>query len=268
MVKSIISSPIGKSFVATAMLTSAVISANATNINTANSSQKANNELVSKEAAKALKANTLSIGTFSYEHNKKLNKLYLENCALDEKKRDKKETLDAIYRVYGTYGATIELQRAIDAVFIEKALNAFLGHFDFTKKDQDLISQVASQFYGWQDNVYFTDLFREELKMYSEQDYPSAEKAIEYIDNHINNKNFFTDADIKTYNDHSEIFKSKQLNPDSAQGKSDLLAYKVHLLNILAFNNFFTQDHKMPERYLFMYYFSENFVNAENSIKP
>lgn len=270
MIKPIITNPITRKFVATAILTTSVLATSAATIQEGKNktTQTAQSELVGTDAAKAAMTNAVKIETFSLEHNKKLDDIYLKNCLPDMSKKDKKSNLDAIYRVYGTYGATIEIQRAIDSQFMENTINSFLNHYALSDDQRDLAKVVTSHFYGWQDQVLFTDLFRDELKMYDEQEFPSAEKAIAYVDNHINNTDFFTEADKKVYEEHSKIFKSKQPNKNSSQALSDLLAYKVHLLNILAINNYFSLKYQIPQRELFMAYFIKDFVNGDASIRP
>lgn len=270
MIKPVQISSIGRKVIATTMFATAVLASNANTLKNSNKNieEKQKTELISSDASKAMASNAIIPQTFSFEHNKKLDKIFLENCDLDSSKKDKKENLDAIYRIYGTYGATIEIQRLIDSQLIENTINTFLGHYTLPRQIVERGQEVTSHFYGWQDLVFFTDLFKEELNMYQKQEYPSAETATEMIDNHINNSEFFNEGDKKIYNDHSKIFKAKQTNPNSAQAKSDLLAYKVHLLNILAFNNYFAQEHMLPEKSLFMFYFSNYFVSGENVIKP
>ena len=143
-----------------------------------------------------------------------------------------------------------------------------MGHYALTDKERSTAQEITAHFYGWQDQILFTDLFREELKMYDEQEFPSAETAISYIDKHINNTNFFTETDKKIYEEHSRIFQSKQINKTNSQALSDLLAYKVHLLNVLAFNNYFTKEYAIPEKHLFNAYFHNDFINGQAAIKP
>ena len=268
MIKSIIANPIGRRFVATTMLTTAVIGGDATKLCSAqNISTNVQTELINNNAAQALKANTISLESFSFERNRKLNKIYLKNCDIDRTQKNKKETIDAIYKVYGTYGATIELQNIIDSQFIESSINQYLEHFSFTDKTRAKAINLASEFYKWRDDVFFTELFADEQKMYEEQRFPSAEKAIEVIDNHINNDEFFSKQDKETYDKNSKWFLSEQKDKTSVQAKSDLLSFKVHLLNALAFNRYFIKNN-MPEDVIFRYYFNDKFVNGENCIEP
>lgn len=270
MIKPIIASPVTRKFVTTAMLATSVLATNATIIhNDKNKTpQTFQTELIGADAAKTIKTNAMKLETFGFEHNKKLDDIYIKNCLPEISKKNKKDNLDAMYRVYGTFGATIEIQREIDSHFMEKAINSYLDHYSLTDQNRRAAQEIISHFYGWQDNVLFTDLLKDELKMYEEQDFPSAEKAISYVDKHINNKEFFTDVDKKIYDEHSRNFQSKQINKDGLQALSDLLAYKVHLLNILAFDNYFSKNHSVPEKQLFVVYFITEFVNGEASIKP
>lgn len=270
MIKPITTAPITRKFIATAMLATSVLATNAATIQEGKNkaTQATQTELVGTDAAKAAMTNAVKIETFSLEHNKKLDDIYLKNCLPEMSKKDKKSNLDAIYRVYGTYGATIEIQRAIDSHFIEKTINSYMNHYALTDKERSTAQEITAHFYGWQDQVLFTDLFRDELKMYEEQELPSAEKAISYVDRHINNKDFFTEADKKVYEEHSKIFQSKQVNKNSSQALSDLLAYKVHLLDALAINNYFSKNYPVPKNPIFVAYFTSDFVNGDASIRP
>ena len=78
MIKSIIANPIGKCFVATTMLTTAVIGGGVTKLCSAqNISTKVQTELINNNAAQALKANTISLESYSFE--KKLAKIFTNN---------------------------------------------------------------------------------------------------------------------------------------------------------------------------------------------
>ena len=269
MIRSIMANPIGRKILATTLFTTSVLATNA--MTTQDNKDKIANakqvELVSPEFARATATNAVRLETFSIEHNKKLDKIYIENCEQGYSKKYRKENLDAMYRVYGTYGATIEIQRAVDSQFIENTFNSFLDHYELTNNERERAKETFSLFYGWQDNILFSDLFKEELKMYEEQDFPSAEKAISYIDKHIDNKEFFTEKDKKMYNEQSKMFESMQIDKNTPQAKSDLLAYKVHLIHIFAFHKFFNEN-PIPEKSLFWRYFSRDFVNGEAAIKP
>ena len=66
---------------------------------------------------------------------------------------------------------------------------------------------------------------------------------------------------MEFYNNESEVFKSLQSESESVQAKSDLLAYKVHLLNSLAFSKYI-KDKPFPEYPILSYYFSYEFVST------
>ena len=103
--------------------------------------------------------------------------------------------------------------------------------------------------------------------MYAQQEYPSAEKAIKFIDSHIHNSKYFIKDDVKIYNDNCERFKSKQTDKVSVQAKADLLAYKTHILNVLAFKNYLEKV-KVPKESILSYYFKYDFMNSKNCVKP
>lgn len=269
MVKAILSTPIGRKITATTMLATAVLSTNAANLKVENTNSNYNQtELISQEAATALKNQVLKEPTNIVEHNKKMNKLLLATCENNKETKKMKSNLDAIYRVYGPYASMIELQRTLDDHYIEETFNSYLEYYNLTKYDCDIAKQIISHFHGWKDNVYYTELFKDELKMYEKSSIPNAEECLATIDNHINNKEFFKDDDIEIYHEFSKIFKAKQTDKDSPQAKADLIAYKVHLLNALAFNNYFTVDYKIPKPNVFAVSFGYDFVNGIGVVKP
>lgn len=266
MIKPIFANRIGRNFIASTILATAALSTATTSPATAkNTAQK---EIVSQAASTAMQSNIINLGTFSMAHNKKLDKIYLDKCDTENSAKSKKSTLNAIYNVYGTYGATIEIQREIDDACIKESLNKYLTHFSYIGKERKAATKITSDFYEWKNDVFYTQLFQEELKMYEEQEYPSAEKAMEVIDNHINNSAFFSKEAKETYTKGCQYFQAKQTNKNPEIAKSDLLAYKVHLLNTLAFHKFFTEDNKIPEKHVFMYYLDYEFLNGYAKIKP
>ena len=71
---------------------------------------------------------------------------------------------------------------------------------------------------------------------------------------------FFEKVDIDAYNEYSKRFASKQDKKDLQSAKSDLLAYKVHILDALAFNRYIMKMNSLPEEGAFFYYFKYDFV--------
>lgn len=268
MIKPILSNSIGKTFVATAMLATAVIGTNAETIKNKQQNNAEQTELVSKETAQALKSNAIALNNKSIEHNKKIDKVYIKNCEPEKSVKNKKSSLDAMYNVYGSYGANIQIQTAIDTHFIKGTINSYLEHLSFLNENRAKAQSIFSEFYEWQNNEFYSDLYQEELKMYEKEEYPSVETAINFVDKQILNPKYFEKGDIKIYEKGCDIFKSEQKDGNSPQGKSDLLAYKVHLMNSLAFFNQLTKKHELPDEYIFTYYFNYEFLNGEASIKP
>ena len=268
MLKTVAQKPATRKFIATTMIATSVAVADVNNLNakdTLNTSIQT--EVISKAGAEALKSNAYTLEVTNPERNKNLEKLYIKSCENGKSVKEKKKSLDAIYRVFGTYGATIEVQRQIDDAYLAKAFNSYTGHYVLTDSARNDADQKIEDFNQWKNDIFYTELFKSELEMYEEEPFPSAEKAISVIDNHINNPNFFSEADVEFYNNESEVFKSLQTESESVQAKSDLLAYKVHLLNSLAFSKYI-KDKPFPEYSILSYYFSYEFVNGGSSIKP
>lgn len=268
MVKSIISSPLTRKVATMAMLTTSVTLASANNLNTNNVNNETNQtELMSYEAATSLIAKTVDIIDCS-EHNKKLNKLILKNFDKTKDAKEIKTLINETYRTLGTFGATIELQRMLDDISIEKTINLYLSHFSLLDKNRNIAQQIISQFYGWKDNVFYTDLKNEEMTLHFSKNSLSANDYINKIDKHINNNKFFNQEEIDFYKTYSKKFVSQQKDKNSLQAKSDLLAYKVHLLNSLAFNKFFLLDNSLPNEKTFLGIFNFDFIFGEDTIKP
>ena len=269
MIKPILANPISRKFIATTMFATAVLGAGA--LGTAAQTSKTHPqqvELVSKDAASALQAHSFTIEPPQVSHNRKLDRLYIKNCEQDKTAKYKRETLNAIYNVYGTYGATIEIQRNIDDHFFNETLDKYLEHFSIIDKKREKASNAISDFNTWRNDVFYTELFKDELKMYEEQEYPNADFAIETIDKHINNRKFFSKEDSEIYKKGTNYFLSKQKDKTSSKAKSDLLAYKVHLINSIAFYNYLTKVNALPEKHIFHYYFNYEFLNGESAIEP
>lgn len=262
MVKAIFSNPIGRKIVATTMFTTAIVSTNATNLKTINSNDIDNHtEIISKSASSALRNNIITFSTKNQEHNKKIEKNLAKICNSNKEIKRLKESTTAIYKTFGTFGGTIELQRIIDDYYIENTFDKYKEHYSMNEKKIEYADQIFSHFLGWKDNVYYTELFSEELKLYETTDFPAAEVFFNVIDNHVNNKNFFLEEDAVIYKKLSDNFKSKQKETFSLQAKSDLIAYKIHLLNTLAFYNYFEQVKDLPDKYIFKTNFRYDFVN-------
>ena len=268
MLKTVTQSHATRKFVASAMLATTVSASNANALNICEDLSTTNQiEVVSKSGADALKTNTFTYNPIKHRHNKDLDKLYIKSCETNKFVKDKKDKLDVIYGLYGAYGATVELQRDVDSVYMEKMFNSFLGHYSLSETVREKAKQKFEGFREWQNEVYYPELAKSEMLMYSEQQFPDLEKVTSVIDNHINNSGIFSKEDAKIYYGNSNKFKSRQVESDNEKAKFDLLAYKVHLLNVLAFHNYI-KENEFPESSLLQYYFAYDFVNGKGFVKP
>ena len=269
MIRKIATSPINTRFITTSLVISSLLCGIAT-ADAGNKNNKRKNittEVVSKDVAQSLQSNTFSLGTFCNEHNKKLDKIFLKSCNPQSSPKDKKQYLDSLYMTSGTYGATIELQRSIDDYHMQNTFETFSGYYRFSASDILKIKQLSSEFNQWKDTIFYPDLKKSE-KTIQTQNFLTAENATDIIDKHLLNKNYFIEEDIKIYNNACENFKSKQTDKISAMSKSDLLSYKVHVLNVLAFKNFINSRNDNPDSHIFNYYYHRHFINGEASIEP
>lgn len=268
MVKAIFPNSI-KKVATTVMFTTAVLGASANELKRANEANEVNQtELVSKEAATAIKNQAVIKYADKTEHNKKIDELLLDTCNNSKETKEIKKSMDLIYGVLGTYGAMIELQRSLDDFYVDEAFDKYLQQDELTEFDKNNAAQVISHFQGWKDNVYYSELFESEIEMYDRTTLPDADACLAVLDNHINNKEFFAEDDKIIYNEFSNFFLSKQRETESVQAKSNLIAYKVHLLNSLAFNNYFSKADKMPKEKLFALSLANEFINGKGVVKP
>ena len=269
MIKPINPIRLGKILTTTMLLSGAILTSGAKNnlVQGVDKKDKAQTELVSKDNANAFVSNAVSLETHSFDHNKKLDKLYFKHCEPLNSEKGKRGSLKSIYKVYGTFGGTVELQRTLDSHFVKRTISSYINHFALSQQDVEKVQNIVSKFYEWENDEFFKELYLTELKMYEEQEFPSAEKVISYIDKHIDNSKYFTDDDRATYKTASRNFEAKQEKKNSVQSKSDLLAYKIHIMDALAYKNFFEQN-GIPEPSLFMYYFKHDFLNGEAKIRP
>lgn len=269
MIRKIATSPINTRFITTSLVISSLLCGIAT-ADAGNKNNKRKNittEVVSKDVAQSLQSNIFNLGTFSQEHNRKLDRAFLKIIDSKTSSKDKKQYLDSLYNNLGTFGATIELQRNIDDYYMQNTFEIFCGHYNFTNKDIIKIEEMSSKFNQWKEEVLYPGLEQKEKALQTDS-FLSAEKAIEIVDKHLLNKTFFIDGDFDIYNSACENFKSKQTDKNSAMSKSDLLAYKVHILNALAFKNFINSRDDNTDSHIFNYYYHRYFINGEASIKP
>ena len=76
------------------------------------------------------------------------------------------------------------------------------------------------------------------------------------------------EKDEKLYEEYSKKFVANQKETESVQAKSDLISYKIHLLNSLAFNDYFCQQNPMPKNYIFLTFLGFDFINGDGVVKP
>lgn len=268
MIKPIVLNSFGRKVLTTAMFATAVANANSANLSARNAEINSDTTMVTKQQNfEVIKIHTYHLGTYSFDRNKKLDKIYLKYCSPEVKRADKKETLKFLYETFGTYGATIEIQKMIDENFLQESYKKYLEHFALSKNDIKNFNKVVSDFEEWKSGVFYKDFQSTKDKIYGKKGVPSAESAIEAIDDYVSKTALVSKTDLLAYNKTSQRFSSKQKDKESALAKSDLLAYKVHLLNALVFKKYFFEINKSYDSYLYSFYFQE-FINSEASIKP
>lgn len=123
---------IAKKGVFASMLASAVALGASTPIkNTRQDKLPQQTELMSKQAAEALKVNSLTQDTIPTMHNKKLDDMLLRFYDKDEDKIKVKEFIQQLYDDWGTYGASALIQTQIDVNMFVEFLN---GNAEILKK--------------------------------------------------------------------------------------------------------------------------------------
>ena len=269
MVKAIFSNPLTRKVVASTMFATAVVGANATNLKNENNDNLINQtEVMSKDAASIYKVRVEEVKLRHFQHNEKLDKMLLETCDKAKDVKNMNTKINDIYNSIGTYGAAIEIQRCLDNHYIEDAFEAYNEHYAMSDEDIAFASEMISHFHGWKDLVFYNELYKTEAEIYKKSPVPSLKECSEMLDNQINNTEFFKEDDKKLYYEFVGKFISRQQEKTSVNSASDLLAYKSHLLNALAFNNYFEEYKSIPNYHILVANLGSIFVNGDGAIKP
>lgn len=266
MVKAIFATPLTRKVVATAMFVSAVAGASATNKGNDLPKERAEQvEVASKSSVTALKARIINMNYNKTSHNKKLDKKYSE---IYSSNLEKKKYLTERYNQYGFYGASIVLQKEIDDFYLESSISEYLSNNYLSPKEVNSLKAFLKEFKTWRETEYSPMINEVVNSIVHKVDFPLAEDYNKALDRFVQTSSIFILNSREIYNDRIQKFVSKQKDKDSEQAKSDLLAYKTHIINSLAYSIQIHQKRSMP------YYFGLNrtvqivLVDGEANVKP
>jgi hypothetical protein len=282
MVKAIFTSPISRKIATTAMLTTAVLGANATSLKTGNQNNTTNQtEVVSKEAALAIKNsttmsnNTPAQETKSFAINNRLAQMFLETCENEQEIKDTKESIKYMFSNFGTFGATVEGQINLEEHYAQEAIKELATYSDFNKLfGYGVADYLAKEFPTWLNNTFYKEFLDYKDKIYTNTNAPSAEECIKVLDEYVINSEIFDIVNefeysklVKAYEKkQNEFFQKHPENYDTIQVLADRIAIRVHAIMAQSVYAYFTCQFASSDNYLKLRItFNELFPKIYNS---
>lgn len=256
MIKAITQSPRVRNLVLAAMIAGSAIGAQAvSNPARSNSSSSAQTEVMSSQAASAVTASRKASAP-ALEYNKKVAKHFLKDGTEAQKAENLKGIKDMCAE-HGTYYATMMMQLIVDDGYLKEIVDKFpAAAREHIELETAYMKRAGSGFLGGaanSSNLDFTNLdknintfknfttngfvnLRAELmsKVAKTGQYPTYEACSQVIDNYVLNEiGYFTDTDKKGYKDSVNAYRAKMTPAyrNSVQGKSDVIAYKMFMLD-------------------------------------
>ena len=241
---------ISKGFIGAIIASTVLLGASSTIKNTKQETQPAQTELMSKESAEALKANSLQqTPTVPTVHNPKLDATLMKFAENQDDSIYVKKFLNDTYSNYGTYMGSAIIQSEID-------INMFLSFIDGNKEilkgfpNGDVLYKAASAKGG----LELVKTKSEELKKWIQENHaavyspffyqfdhkPTSQETIDALDEYVKiNNHTFENRYWQIYTNPSEEFEKKLQNSNNSivQKRSDLIAYKMYLADMSLFRN-------------------------------
>lgn len=240
---------ISKGFIGAIIASSVLLGASSPIKNTKQETLPAQTELMSKESAEALKANSLQqTPTVPTVHNPKLDAILMKFAENQDDSIYVIKFLNDTYSNYGTYMGSAIIQSEID-------INMFLSFIDGNKEilkgfpngeklyyeamigDTEKIKTKSEELKKWiQENhaaVYSPFFYQFDHK-------PTSQETIDALDEYVKiNNHTFENRYWQIYTNPSEEFEKKQQNSNNSivQKRSDLIAYKMYLADMSLFRN-------------------------------
>jgi len=240
---------ISKGFIGAIIASTVLLGASSTIKNTKQETQPAQTELMSKESAEALKANSLQqTPTVPTVHNPKLDATVKRFLDKGESQDDVNTFLNQIYNEYGTYMGSAIIQNQIDynmfLAFLEgntELLKNFPNgeklYYEAMIGDTEKIKTKKVAIETWLNNN-FADIYSPLFNNFDHK--PTAEETINSLDNYVKtNTKVFENRYWGIYTHPSEEFEKKLQNSNNSivQKRSDLIAYKMYLADMSLFRN-------------------------------
>lgn len=237
---------ISKGFIGAIIASSVLLGASSTIKNTKQETQPAQTELMSKESAEALKANSLQqTPTVPTVHNPKLDATYKKFAESQEDLNFINKKCNDMYNNLGTYFGTAIIQKEIDSrmliallqkktgLIIKNNINPQLGKKieSFGEPFYKTITPNADVITQW---LYkYNAVINNNLKFDHK---PTAEEVNDRLDFIAKNKMQFTQEELSEYLIYSDDFlRNKIKNNRGIVAASDLLAFKMFMIDRLAF---------------------------------
>lgn len=237
---------ISKGFIEAIIASTVLLGASSPIKSTKQETQPVQTELMSKESAEALKANSLQqTPTVPTVHNPKLDATYKKFAESQEDLNFINKKCNDMYNNLGTYFGTAIIQKEIDSrmliallqkktgLIIKNNINSQLGKKieSFGEPFYKTITPNADVITQW---LYkYNAVINNNLKFDHK---PTAEEVNDRLDFIAENKMQFTQEELSEYLIYSDDFlKNKIKNNKGIVAASDLLAFKMFMIDRLAF---------------------------------
>ena len=254
-----IKSPMRKAIAGAMMMTAVLGGTAVANAKTNNNDRIINQtEVVSAEGAKALASMTLQSPTVPTQINNSIKNRIANSAETQTEREEDCKAIDMLFKNYGTYVATIYCQHALNNEYcntrllkntnMTKYYNLFKAesaelHAEFPyiplaadfSAYKNTIDQVAKHI----DEVY-EPWFNNYIASIANGNDLSFDKCNKALDEVVKSNSW---ADIDYYNEQVNVFlfvcKRSNKDVNSIKIKSDLLAYKMFLIDTMYYNNVF-----------------------------
>lgn len=238
---------ISKGFIGAIIASTVLLGASSPIKNTKQETQPAQTELMSKESAEALKANSLQqTPTVPTVHNPKLDATYKKFAESQEDLNFINKKCNDMYNNLGTYFGTAIIQKEIDSrmliallqkktgLIIKNNINSQLGKKieSFGEPFYKTITPNADVITQW---LYkYNAVINNNLKFDHK---PTAEEVNDRLDFIAENKMQFTQDELIEYRVNCNDFLYNHIkDKKGTQAISDMIAYKMFIIDRLAFS--------------------------------
>ena len=254
VMNSIVKTPAVRNFATATMLTLGVLGVGAcAGGNSNKTAEKAQTEIVSIEGAEALKSNALASKTESKEVNKKVEQglfKVAKVCVNEEVANESVENFINVTNKKGTFIATSSAQnyinlklfrRAVERGLLQLGISKYDIIFDFDNQaEMEGFYKVTPEIRKYFDFVYWVsndfDVKLENTLNSSKQSY---EEVSATLDKFVNDQNYLTRKEKKSYFNAVQEYKDNQLleYKNTIQGYMDIVAFKTKKIAEVVYQN-------------------------------